>query len=40
MQIKGHQAINRKTELAFSDNLRRVIDEYWKRFEKKERVTS
>jgi len=38
MQIRRLKAIQKKTGLPLSDILRRAIDEYWERFEKKERV--
>jgi predicted DNA-binding protein len=34
-QIKRLKAIQKKTGLPLSDILRRAIDEYWERFEKK-----
>jgi len=37
MQITRLKAIQKKTGLPLSDILRRAIDEYWERFEKKER---
>ena len=37
IQIKRLKAINKKTGLPLSDILRRAIDEYWERFEKKEK---
>ena len=37
MQIKRLKAIQKKTGLPLSDILRRAIDEYWERYEKKER---
>ena len=36
MQIRRLKAIQKKTGLPLSDILRRAIDEYWERFEKKE----
>jgi len=35
LQVKRLEAIDKKTGLPFSDILRRAIDEYWERFEKK-----
>ena len=35
IQIKRLKAINKKTGLPLSDILRRAIDEYWERFERK-----
>ncbi len=35
MQIKRLKTINKKTGLPLSDILRRAIDEYWERFERK-----
>jgi predicted DNA-binding protein len=35
LQIKRLKAINKKTGLPMSDILRRAIDQYWERFEKK-----
>jgi len=35
IQIRRLRAINKKTGLPLSDILRRAIDEYWERFEKK-----
>ena len=35
IQIKRLKAIQKKTGLPLSDILRRAIDEYWERFEKK-----
>ena len=35
IQIKRLKEINKKTGLPLSDILRRAIDEYWERFEKK-----
>ena len=35
LQIKRLKAINKKTGLPLSDILRRAIDEYWERHEKK-----
>ena len=37
LQIRRLKTINKKTGLPLSDILRRAIDEYWERFEKKER---
>jgi predicted DNA-binding protein len=37
IQIKRLKAINKKTGLPLSDILRRAIDEYWERFERKGR---
>lgn len=37
LQIKRLKAINKKTGLPLSDILRRAIDEYWERYEKKEK---
>ena len=37
LQIKRLKAINKKTGLPLSDILRRAIDEYWERFERKGR---
>jgi predicted DNA-binding protein len=37
MQIRRLKAINKKTGLPLSDILRRAIDEYWERFERKEK---
>jgi predicted DNA-binding protein len=37
MQIKRLKALQKKTGLPLSDILRRAIDEYWERFEKKEK---
>ena len=37
MQIRRLKAIQKKTGLPLSDILRRAIDEYWERFEKKEK---
>ena len=38
LQVRRLKAINKKTGLPLSDILRRAIDEYWERFEKRERV--
>ena len=38
IQIKRLKAIQKKTGLPLSDILRRAIDEYWERFERKERL--
>ena len=35
IQIKRLKAINKKTGLPLSDILRRAIDEYWEKYEKK-----
>ena len=35
IQIRRLKAIQKKTGLPLSDILRRAIDEYWERFEKK-----
>jgi predicted DNA-binding protein len=35
LQIRRLKAINKKTGLLLSDILRRAIDEYWERFERK-----
>jgi len=35
IQIRRLREINKKTGLPLSDILRRAIDEYWERFEKK-----
>ena len=35
MQIRRLKAINKKTGLPLSDILRRAIDEYWEKFERK-----
>jgi len=35
IQIKRLRAIQKKTGLPLSDILRRAIDEYWERFERK-----
>jgi len=35
MQIKRLKALQRKTGLPLSDILRRAIDEYWERYERK-----
>jgi len=35
MQIRRLRAINKKTGLPLSDILRRAIDEYWEKFEKR-----
>ena len=35
LQIRRLKAIQKKTGLPLSDILRRAIDEYWERFEKK-----
>jgi predicted DNA-binding protein len=37
IQLKRLKAIQKKTGLPLSDILRRAIDEYWERFERKER---
>jgi predicted DNA-binding protein len=37
IQIKRLKAIQKKTGLPLSDILRRAIDEYWERFEKREK---
>jgi len=37
IQIKRLKAIQKKTGLSLSDILRRAIDEYWERFERKGR---
>jgi hypothetical protein len=37
IQIKRLRAIQKKTGLPLSDILRRAIDEYWERFERKEK---
>ena len=36
-QIRKLKAINKKTGLPLSDILRRAIDDYWERFERKEK---
>jgi len=38
LQVRRLKVINKKTGLPLSDILRRAIDEYWERFEKRERV--
>ena len=35
IQIRRLKAINKKTGLPLSDILRRAIDEYWEKYEKK-----
>jgi len=40
IQIRRLKAINKKTGLPLSDILRRAIDEYWERFERRERMTT
>jgi predicted DNA-binding protein len=35
LQVRRLRAINKKTGLPLSDILRRAIDEYWERFERK-----
>lgn len=37
IQIKRLKAIQKKTGLPLSDILRRAIDEYWDRYEKREK---
>ena len=37
IQVKRLQVMSKKTGLTASEVLRRAIDEYWERFEKKER---
>ena len=37
LQIKRLKAINKKTGLPLSDILRRAIDEYWEKYEKREK---
>jgi len=37
IQIRRLKAIQKKTGLPLSDTLRRAIDEYWERHEKKEK---
>jgi len=37
LQIRRLRAINKKTGLPLSDILRRAIDEYWERFERRGR---
>jgi len=37
IQIKRLKSISKKTGLSASEILRRAIDEYWERFEKKEK---
>jgi len=37
MQIKRLKALQKRTGLPLSDILRRAIDEYWERFEKKDK---
>ena len=37
IQIKRLKSISKKTGLSASEILRRAIDEYWERFERKER---
>jgi predicted DNA-binding protein len=37
LQIKRLKTMNKKTGLPLSDILRRAIDEYWERFQKRER---
>ena len=37
LQIRRLRAINKKTGLPLSDILRRAIDDYWERFEKRGR---
>ena len=35
IQVKRLQMMSKKTELTASEIIRRAIDEYWERFEKK-----
>jgi len=37
IQIRRLKAIHKKTGLPLSDILRRAIDDYWERFERKEK---
>jgi predicted DNA-binding protein len=37
LQIKRLKAVHKKTGLPLSDILRRAIDEYWERFERKQK---
>jgi len=37
-QVKNLQTMSKKSGLTASEILRRAIDEYWERFEKKARV--
>ncbi|HUL37921.1 MAG TPA: ribbon-helix-helix domain-containing protein [Thermodesulfobacteriota bacterium] len=37
IQIRRLKAIQKKTGLPLSDILRRAIDEYWERFEKRQK---
>ncbi|HXX34745.1 MAG TPA: ribbon-helix-helix domain-containing protein [Thermodesulfobacteriota bacterium] len=37
MQIKRLKVLQKRTGLPLSDILRRAIDEYWERFEKKDK---
>jgi len=37
IQIKRLKSISKRTGLSASEILRRAIDEYWERFERKER---
>jgi len=37
IQIRRLKAMQKKTGLPLSDILRRAIDEYWERFEKKQK---
>jgi predicted DNA-binding protein len=37
IQIKRLQSMSKKTGLSASEILRRAIDEYWEKFEKKEK---
>jgi hypothetical protein len=36
-QIRGLRAIQKKTGVPLSDILRRAVDEYWEKYEKKSR---
>lgn len=38
LQLKRLNSMSKKMGLSASEILRRAIDEYWERFEKKERV--
>jgi len=38
IQLRRLKAIQKKTGLPLSDILRRAIDQYWERFERKQKV--
>jgi hypothetical protein len=35
IQIKNHKTMSKRMDLSVSEIVRRAIDEYWERFEKK-----